>query len=71
MGQDVQTIFSEMLNELNMTYEENVKAMKTTIAPVVCLRLALDSWNYCSGEQGLTAQHISATFFIQLNNVNK
>ena len=25
--------------------------------PIVCVVLALDSWNYCSGEQGLTAQH--------------
>ena len=27
-------------------------------SPIVCAVLALDSWNYCSGEQGPTAQHM-------------
>ena len=41
--------------------------------PIVCVILALDSWHYCSGEQGLTAQHLQdcLIFFIQLNNVYK
>ena len=29
------------------------------IAPqIVCAALVLDSWYYCSGEQGLTVQHV-------------
>ena len=31
MGKDVQTTFSEILNELDMTYEEYIKAVRTTI----------------------------------------
>ena len=30
---------------------------KTNNSPIVCVVLALYSWDYCSGEQGLTAQH--------------
>ena len=41
--------------------------------PNVCVVLALDSWYYCSGEQGLTVQHSQdcLIFFIQLNHVYK
>ena len=31
MGQDVQTPFTELWNELKMTYEEYIKVMRTTI----------------------------------------
>ena len=41
--------------------------------PFVCAVLALDSLNYYSGKQGLTAQHSQnyPIFFIQLNHVYK
>ena len=31
MGKDVETTFSEMLNEWNMTYEEYIKAVRTKL----------------------------------------
>ena len=30
----------------------------TIKSPTVCAGLALDSWNYCCGQQGPTPQHI-------------
>ena len=43
------------------------------IFPTICDLLALDSWNYCCGEQGMTAQHLQdyLIFFIQPNHVYK
>ena len=44
-----------------------------TIIPLLfCAVLALDIWNYCSGQQGPKAQHICniVQSFIQLNNIN-
>ena len=39
--------------------------------PNVCLVLALDSWNYCFGEQGLASQHKYkiVKYFSNLKNV--
>ena len=41
--------------------------------PIFCAVLALDSWNYCSGEEGPTAHYSKdcLIFFIQLNHFYK
>ena len=41
--------------------------------PNVCAVLVQDSWNFCSGEQELTTQHLQdcLIFCIQLNHIYK
>ena len=35
--------------------------------PIACAVLALDSWNYCSGEQGPTAQRSARLYNLHYN----
>ena len=40
-------------------------------SPIVFVALALDSWNYCCGEQGLTAQHLPLNVWPNMISLNK